>query len=182
MAIYTRVGDRGTTSLFGGDSGTRKDSPRISVLGTIDELNSQLGFVISILTSRAGKIKNVLCAIQQDLFEIAAEIGTPSGSKSPFTLANGYIKKLEKIIDELEGSLPALANFIFPGGSTPGAALHVARSVCRRAERDVVRLSREEHVNPEILRYLNRLSDCLFMLAREVNRAEGKKEDVWKGN
>lgn len=182
MAIYTRRGDRGTTSLFGGKSGTRKDSPRIAVLGTIDELNSQLGFVVSLVTRRAHrKTRSIILGIQQDLFEIAAEVGTPPAVKPPFTLTQASVKELEKIIDRLEGSLPALGNFIFPGGSTPGASLHVARSVCRRLEREVVHLARREKVNPEILRYLNRLSDCLFMLAREVNRVEKKPEEIWKG-
>lgn len=180
MAIYTRRGDRGKTSLFGGQYRARKDSPRIAALGTIDELNSQLGFAVSFLPRRSG-VKDIIVSIQKTLFEIAAEVGTPPRVKSPFVLTQSRVKELEKIIDELEGSLPALANFIFPGGSTPGAVLHISRSVCRRAEREVVRLARREKVNPEILRYLNRLSDCLFMLAREVNRVEGKKEEVWKG-
>lgn len=181
MAIYTRLGDRGQTRLFGKDkSATRKDSPRIAVLGTIDELNSQLGFAVSLLTRRS-RAKDIILSIQKDLFEIAAEVGTPTSAKTPFTLTQTRVKELEKIIDDLEGSLPALGNFIFPGGSTPGAALHVSRSVARRTERDVVHLARREKVNPEILRYLNRLSDCLFMLAREVNRVEKKPEEMWKG-
>lgn len=168
--------------MFGGKRGTRKDSPRIAVLGTIDELNSQLGFAVSLLTRRAHrKTRDIILRIQQDLFEIAAEIGTPSRVKPPFNLTGDRTKELEKIVDKLEGSLPALANFIFPGGSTPGASLHVSRSVCRRLEREVVRLAQKEYVNPEILRYLNRLSDCLFMLAREINRVEKKPEEVWKG-
>ncbi len=180
MAIYTRLGDRGKTSLFGGKSGTRKDSSRVTSLGTIDELNCQFGFVVSLISRHKG-VRDIIIRIQQDLFEIAAEIGTPPRVKPPFILTPSRVLALEKIIDELEGSLPALGNFIFPGGSTAGASLHVARSVCRRAERDVVHLARKEKINPEILRYLNRLSDCLFMLAREVNRLEGKKENVWKG-
>lgn len=180
MAIYTRRGDRGKTGLYGQKGRVRKDDQKIVALGDIDELNCQLGLVSSFLSYRSRGLVSVLRDLQQDLLEIGAEIASPR-TKSPFKLVSYKTKKLEKIIDKLEGNLPVLGNFILPGGSIPGAAIHVARSIARRAERDVVRLARKERVNPEILRYLNRLSDCLFMLAREVNRVEGKKEEVWKG-
>lgn len=179
MAVYTKKGDRGTTHLYGENSARPKSDQRINALGSIDELNSHLGFVSSNLSARGGKYKRVVTQIQRDLFEIAAVIASPSG-KPPFEIGLDRTRRLEKIIDELEGSLPALANFIFPGGSKSGAALHVARSVCRRAEREVVKLAKKEKIEPNILIYINRLSDTLFMMAREINRLEKKKEEIWK--
>lgn len=180
MAIYTRRGDRGTTSLYGQKGRVRKDDQKIVALGNIDELNCQIGWSLSFLSRESSGLANVLQDLQQDLLEIGAELASPR-TKSPFTLVSGKTKKLEKIIDKLEGNLPVLGNFILPGGSQAGAAIHVARSVARRAERDIVRLAQSVRVNSEILRYLNRLSDCLFMLAREVNRLEKRPEKVWKG-
>lgn len=180
MVIYTRRGDRGTTILYGQKGRVRKDSQKVVALGSIDELNCQIGWSLSFLTRKSKGLASILQDFQQDLLEIGAEIASPR-TKSPFILAFDKTKKLEKIIDKLEGNLPVLGNFILPGGSTAGASIHVARSIVRRAEREVVRLGRKEHVNPEILRYLNRLSDCLFMLAREVNRLEKRPEKVWKG-
>lgn len=179
MAVYTKKGDRGTTHLYGEKSARPKSDQRIIALGSIDELNSHLGFVSGNFTPRTRKYRKIIVAIQRDLFEIAACLASPSG-KPPFVISLDRTRRLEKLIDELEGSLPALANFIFPGGSKAGAALHVARSVCRRSERDVVRLNQKEKLEPNILIYINRLSDCLYMLAREVNRLEKKKEEIWK--
>lgn len=194
MSIYTKKGDQGTTVLLGGKRRVRKDSQRIIAYGTVDELQSQLGFVESLMKQRAparnafpptsvklrrdagGEIKR----IQQDLFEIEAELSTPGSRKPPVCLSERRVKELEKLIDELEGKLPVLANFIFPGGSPGGAALHVARTICRRAEREVVKLARRENVNENVIKYLNRLSDALFMLAREANRLEGNPEEIWK--
>lgn len=188
MAVYTKKGDRGHTSLYGEKRARPKSDQRIIALGSIDELNSQLGFVSSNLTPRRGawgqtrlaRIRAEIAHIQADLFEIAACLATPQGNKLPFEIGLDRVRYLEKLIDELEGSLPALANFIFPGGSKAGAALHVTRSVCRRAEREIVKLSQKEKVEPNILIYINRLSDAIFMLAREVNRLEKKKEEIWK--
>lgn len=180
MAIYTRFGDRGKTGLYGQKGRVHKDSQKIVALGDIDELNCQLGFVSSFLSRESKGLTSFLQDLQQDTLEIGAEIASPR-TESPFKLASYKTEKLEKIIDKLEGKLPVLGNFILPGGSPAGASLHVARSIARRAEREVVRLARKERVNPEILRYLNRLSDCLFMLAREVNRLEKTPERIWKG-
>lgn len=180
MVIYTRRGDRGKTGLYGQKGRVRKDDQRIVTLGSIDELNCQLGLVSSFLTGGSKGLTSFLQDLQQDLLEIGAEIASPR-TESPFKLASEKTKKLEKIIDKLEGDLPVLGNFILPGGSPAGSSLHVARSIARRTERDVVRLAQRERMNHEILRYLNRLSDCLFMLAREVNRLEKKPEEVWKG-
>jgi len=187
MAVYTKKGDKGKTSLYGEPRFRSKSDQRVIALGSIDELNSHLGFVSGNLTSRSGKYGRIITRIQRDIFEIASCLATPSGpdligagNKPPFEIGLDRVRRLEKIIDELEGSLPALANFIFPGGSRVGSALHVARSVCRRAEREVVKLDQKEKLEPNILIYINRLSDALFMIAREVNRLEKKKEEIWK--
>lgn len=182
MAIYTRRGDQGKTSLYSPHPGGNrkwKDDQRIVSIGTVDELNSQLGMVSSLLSGRAKEIKGIIGRIQQDLFEIGAELAVPC-DKPHFSVTLKKVRGMEGIIDDLEGKLPALGNFIFPGGSPSGAALHIARSVSRRAEREAVRLSRKEKVNPNILIYLNRLSDLLFMLARKINRLDKSPEEMWK--
>lgn len=178
MAIYTKRGDRGKTGLFKSKRQVRKDSQRITAVGALDELNSSLGLAASLL--RDTDTDRVVVDIQQDLFEIAAELATPNPRNSLFKCAPEKTRKLEGLIDELEGQLPVLANFVFPGGGAAGASLHMARSVARRAEREVVRLSRISRINPEILRYLNRLSDALFVLAREANRVNKSPEMVWR--
>lgn len=180
MAVYTKQGDKGLTSLYGENKKRAKDDLRIEAYGTVDELNSHLGSVISFLTPKTKKLQPHLSEIQKDLFEIASCLATPSRVDPPFSVGPDKTKSLEKIIDELEGSLPVLQNFIFPGGARAGANLHIARTVCRRAERRIVSLSKKEEVNSEILIYINRLSDCLFMIARWANKVEGKKEDIWK--
>lgn len=183
MAIYTRRGDQGKTSLYSPSLGGNrkwKDDQRIVSIGTVDELNSQLGMVSSLLSGRVKEVKGIIIRIQQDLFEIGAELAAPH-DKSHFSATLKKVREIEGIIDDLEGKLPVLGNFIFPGGTPPGAALHIARSVSRRAEREAVRLSRKEKVNPNILVYLNRLSDLLFMLARKVNQLEKTPEGEWKG-
>lgn len=179
MAIYTRRGDQGRTNLYEGKRRWKNDR-RVVALGAIDELNSQLGFVSSLLSRRTRKFKDIIHQVQQDLFEIASELAMPPPKKTRFLLGAKKIREIEGQIDYLEGELPVLANFIFPGGSPAGASLHVARSVCRRAEREVVALSREEKMNPNILVYLNRLSDLLFMLARKINRLHKTSEVQWK--
>ena len=180
MAIYTKTGDKGKTGLLGGTR-VEKTNQRVVAYGTVDELNSQIGLAISFSDKRTVKAKKLLVKIQQDLFEIASELATSTSVKPPFNLGLDRIRNLEKIIDGLEGSLPVLANFIFPGGSKMGAALHVTRSVCRRAEREIVKLAKKEKVNSNILVYVNRLSDFLFVLSREVNQLKGRKEEVWTG-
>lgn len=177
MAIYTKRGDRGKTSL---NSQERrwKDDQRIISIGSVDELNSHIGFVSSLLASRREEgVKKILRGLQRDLFEIGAELAS---SGSGFSLQLKKVRKIEKIIDDLEGELPALGNFIFPGGFPAGAALHIARSVSRRTEREVVRLGKKEEVNENIRFYLNRISDLLFMLARKVNLLHKTPEDDWK--
>lgn len=178
MAIYTKHGDRGRTSLYDGKRWW-KNNRRVVALGTVDELNSQLGFVSSVFSRRTRKLESIIHQIQQDLFEIASELAMPPFQKTRFLLGAKKVREIERQIDELEGELAVLSNFIFPGGSPAGAALHVARSVCRRTEREVVALSRKEKANPNILMYLNRLSDLLFMLARKINRLDKTPEEKW---
>lgn len=178
MSIYTKRGDWGKTSLYKTSRRASKDSPRIASVGSLDELDAVLGLAASLLGKKAEVIstKENLVKIQQDLFEIAAELATPKAKDSPFVCSGEKTRRLETLIDSLERKLPVLSGFIFPGGVPSGAALHLARSVCRRAEREVVAFSRSSYINPEILKYLNRLSDALFMLAREVNRLEKSPE------
>lgn len=180
MAIYTKKGDEGLTSLYGEDKKRRKDDLRVEAYGTVDELNSHLGGVISLLTPDTKRLRSHLLEIQKDLFEIASCLATPRRAEPPFSVGSDKTKRLEKLIDELEGTLPVLQNFIFPGGSKAGAALHVARTVARRAERATVSLANKEEVNPQILVYINRLSDCLFMMARFANKLDKKPEEIWK--
>lgn len=158
-----------------------KNNQRVVAYGTVDELNSQLGFAESLLSKKQKKFSKIIFEIQTDLWEIEAELATSKLQKSPFVCQEERVKRLERTIDKLEEKLPPLQNFIFPGGSQAGSSLHVARTICRRAEREVVALSKKEKVNPNILSYLNRLSDLLFVLARSVNKAVGAKETKWKG-
>jgi cob(I)alamin adenosyltransferase len=179
--IYTKTGDDGTTGLFGGER-VAKDAPRIESYGIVDELNSLLGVV------RTHRLRveddDLLGTIQEDLFVLGADLATPHGKEGKnFSIprvTSSSIECLERAIDRLEEDLPPLKNFILPGGSPPGAMLHLARTVCRRAERAVVSLMHEEPETVELpLIYLNRLSDLLFVLARSVNHAEGFAEHPW---
>lgn len=180
MAIYTKKGDFGTTSLFGAKARIKKYDLRISSYGTVDELNSQIGVSVAFLKGGLKEVAGWLKEIQEDLFEIASELATDPKAKPVVKFDGKRIKELEKIMDELEGKLPPLQNFIFPGGSRPGALLHSARTVCRRAEREIVRLSDKEKINPNILIYMNRLSDVLFVMAREVNHRQKSPEEIWR--
>lgn len=188
MKIYTKTGDGGQTSLFGGKR-VGKDSIRVEAYGTVDELNSAIGVVIAqirnpTLRLRSGQeseIRNNLLKIQNDLFTIGSILATPKTipyNLKPKTLKN-RVSHFEQLIDLLTSKLPALSSFILPGGGKTGAALHLARTVCRRAERRVVALAEKEKVAAEIIIYLNRLSDLLFTMARFVNSKEKKKEIIW---
>lgn len=199
MAIYTKKGDKGETSLYGGTPVSKSDQ-RIRSIGTIDELSSQLGVVSSLLSRRAGRwlgepfgservsgpeanqggdLRRIK-QIQQDLFEIASELAQEA-QKPPFKFARAKIVRLERLIDKFWSKLPPLGYFIYPGGTQVSAQLHVARSVARRAEREVVELVASFVVNPNILAYLNRLSDFLFTLALWVNRQARVEEKIWPG-
>jgi cob(I)alamin adenosyltransferase len=169
---HTRTGDDGSTGLFCGRR-VRKDSLCIEAFGTLDELNSALGLARSLAPRRLGV---VLDPIQHDLFRLGAELASPG--KAPASIAPTRIKALEHWIDEMESSLPALKTFILPGGTRPAAAVHLARTICRRAERLCVALARKEKIGALVVPYLNRLGDALFVLARWVNQQEGGKETL----
>ncbi len=178
--IYTKTGDDGTTGLFGGRR-VAKDSHRIQSYGTVDELNSVVGLARA--HGMGAEHDALLAMVQEQLFVLGADLATPIGSGKNFPLPRVTpedIECLERAIDQLEETLPALKNFILPGGTAAGAALHLARTVCRRGERLVVMLMHEE---PEVgtlpVMYLNRLSDMLFVLARAVNHAAGVPEHPW---
>jgi cob(I)alamin adenosyltransferase len=180
--IYTRSGDAGETSLFGGGR-VPKDHPRVEAYGAVDELNSALGVAVSLLRRR--RVARALEEIQNELFNIGSELASETGGKAAtvgrlFTDAEAKIATLESLTDKYDARLPPLTTFILPSGTQAGAMLHLCRTVCRRAERAAVRLAREEPVNPEVTRYLNRLSDLLFVLARYVNKAAGRPETEWR--
>ena len=181
--LYTRSGDTGTTMLFGGGR-TPKDHPRVEAYGTVDELNSTLGVALSFLPAR-GAIPKALRGVQNELFNIGSELASRTKGKAAekarlFLEADAKIATLEQLIDEYDAKVSPLRTFILPSGSQAGALLHLCRTVCRRAERAAVRLSRAEPVNPAVLTYLNRLSDLLFVLARYVNKAARKPEIPWR--
>jgi cob(I)alamin adenosyltransferase len=171
--IYTRTGDKGTTGL--GD-GTRvdKDSLRVEAYGTVDELNSLVGLLVSYQVPDV--IAGQLTDIEHDLFDIGGELSIPGHR----VVTDKQVQRLEEFLDTLNADLEPLEEFILPGGTTSAAVCHLARTVCRRAERRIVTLAREETVNSASLRYLNRLSDLLFVLARSLNRAAGVKDVLWK--
>mgnify|MGYP001121411428 CR=1 FL=1 len=177
--IYTRTGDKGETSLISGQR-VKKSDWRVAVLGELDELNSSIGVAISFLSLE--EIQAVLNRIQNELFTVGAEIATKNHSGKPtnFSITEESVKRLEEQIDKFSEGLAPLKDFILPGGSQPSAFLHLARSICRRAERALVILAEKEHVRDVLLKYLNRLSDLLFVLARLVNQELGVTEEIWR--
>ena len=179
--IYTKKGDRGETALIFGER-VSKDHPRVNAYGTIDELNAALGLAASFIKNR--RVTNILQEIQNELFNIGAELASPrqlkKNTKEYYLLQESKISKLETIIDLYDEKLPTLRTFILPTGVRGAAALHVARTVCRRAERAVVAIAKAEKINPNIIAYLNRLSDLLFVLARYLNKQSGTKDIHWK--
>ena len=178
--IYTRTGDRGDTGLFGGGR-VRKDDPRVEAYGTVDELNALVGLAAAVADD--AQIKGWLGAIQSELFVLGAELATPDPArvkKQIVPLDESTIARWESVIDEIAAELPPLQHFVLPGGHPAAAHLHVARTVCRRAERRLLTLARTANVRPECVAYLNRLSDLLFMLARLVNHRESTAEPIWE--
>jgi len=171
--IYTRSGDDGTTGLAGGSRLT-KDHARIDTIGSVDELNSFIGLLRAQTLPEA--IDRPLEAVQHRLFDLGGELAMPGTE----VIGDPRVIDLEKTLDRFNADLPPLEEFILPGGSEAAARCHVARAVCRRAERDLVRLSRLEPVNSASSRYLNRLSDLLFVLARVLARRDGGEEVIWK--
>ncbi len=181
MKIYTKTGDRGETGLFGGKR-VKKSESRVEAYGGVDELSAHLGWAGSLLAHLP--LDKEIRAIQADLFNLGASLATdPGGAAVPSSAAIGEteVRRLEALIDEREAELQPLKHFILPGGAPGAAALQVCRTVCRRAERAVVRLSLSEPVDPRAIVYLNRLSDLLFVLARWVNAREKISEPIWKG-
>lgn len=187
MKIYTRTGDAGDTSLLGGTRVSKAD-PRVDAYGEVDELNAWLGLVRAAgglgdprAGEGAGEIDAALQHIQRDLFAIGARLADPAGAvvarAEKTTVADREIERLEALIDRFEAELPPLRRFILAGGAPAGASLHVARTVCRRAERRIVSL--DPPADPDIVRYVNRLSDLLFVLARAVNHHAGAAETEW---
>lgn len=170
-SLYTRTGDSGETSLFGGKR-VSKSSPRIEALGCVDELNAALGVALS---NCSFATKKILLEIQNDLFTIGAAL---ANSKQTLKLTK-RVGELEKLIDQTDQALPELHNFILPSGTKGASSLHWARSVCRKAERQLVKLSLEEKLEPTIGHYFNRVSDLLFALARAEND-QGKNDIIWK--
>lgn len=178
MKIYTRNGDRGETSLFGGGR-LPKDALRIETYGTVDELNSALGIARAWRPQK--ELDLVLARIQNELFTLGADLATPEDKLSGNVqrIRQDHITALEQFIDSVDGRLKPLSSFVLPGGSHVAAQLHLARTICRRAERLVVKLSREEKIGPSCLVYLNRLSDLLFVLARFANQLDRIEETLW---
>ena len=170
--IYTRTGDDGTTGLGTGDR-VAKDSLRVEAYGTVDETNSHVGVILSYEPPE--KIRELFIDVQHDLFDVGGELATPGMN----VLRDGAVQRLESALDEINEDLPALKDFILPGGGPLASHCHVARTVCRRAERTLVSLAREEPVRDELSQYLNRLSDLLFVAARALARASGHGEVLW---
>lgn len=183
MKIYTKTGDEGTTALYGGER-VPKDARRVEAYGTVDEANALLGVARSQLDEvpKRGELDVLLDELQRTLFDVGADLATPEGSRyrqniAPLEAAD--VARLEAEIDRLEAELPPLHAFILPGGHPAAASLHLARGVVRRAERRVVELSHDEAVNVQVLAYLNRLSDLLFVLARTINARSSTAETPW---
>lgn len=181
--LYTRTGDAGKTALFGGKR-VPKDHQRVAAYGTIDELNAVLGVAVSFV--RQKRLIKQLQTVQNELFDIGAELASDrpvrraAKRKDAFQLDDTRTAWLERLIDDYDARVPPLRTFVLPAGSRAAAFLHHARTVCRRAEREVVTLARKERVNPAILTYLNRLNDLLFVLARYANKAARRKELLWR--
>lgn len=181
MKIYTRTGDQGDTGLFGGGR-VPKNHPRVAAYGDVDELNSALGVVRA--TPPADWFEPLLESIQRDLFSIGGQLATPDPAAVAKALAKAKlsgerVSEFERLIDEADAELPPLRTFILPAGTTKAATLHLARTVCRRAERSVVALAQDSPVPELFVAYLNRLSDLLFTLARLANHRAGVADVTW---
>jgi cob(I)alamin adenosyltransferase len=183
--VYTRTGDAGETALVGGGR-VAKDSPRIVAYGAIDELNSALGVVRAVAAGKDGRplsrLVEILKRLQNELFDLGSELATPPDAEyeGMWRVSSAEVEALERTIDECQKSLAPLKSFVLPGGGPLGAFLHQARTVCRRAEIEILRLSRVEPVSAEVARYVNRLSDLLFVLARWIARETGEAEPLWE--
>ena len=178
MKIYTRTGDDGSTGLLGG-SRVSKKSARIQAIGDVDELNASLGWALT--CAHAGELKDELSLIQNLLFDLGAELASPAdGRIQSRTLTERHSAALERSMDRMTESLPPLKQFILPGGTELASRLHLARAICRRSERSVLQLHQEESQRAELLVFLNRLSDWLFLAARTANASEGVLDIAWQ--
>ncbi|HET9506358.1 MAG TPA: cob(I)yrinic acid a,c-diamide adenosyltransferase [Gaiellaceae bacterium] len=175
--IYTRGGDAGETSLGDGSRVSKLDC-RIGAFGTVDELNSALGVVLA--GELPEELRRPLTLVQNELFDVGADLSVPWGVTDRLRVEQGMVDRLEELCDRFNAGLPELRSFVLPGGSEAAARLHVARTLCRRAERDVLQGAQEVELNPLVLVYLNRLSDLLFVLARAANAAAGRDEPLWR--
>jgi cob(I)alamin adenosyltransferase len=173
--IYTRGGDQGETSLGDGSRVSKLDC-RIGAFGTVDELNSALGLVLA--GDVPERLRRPLVVIQNELFDVGADLSVPWGVTDRLRVEQPMIDRLEQLCDEFNADLPELRSFVLPGGTETAARLHVARTICRRAEREVLLGAQEVELNPLVLAYLNRLSDLLFILARAANA--GGEEPLWR--
>jgi cob(I)alamin adenosyltransferase len=171
--IYTRTGDGGTTGLASG-SRVAKDAPRIEVIGAVDELNSALGALLAETLPDA--VRACLDDVQHDLFDLGGELSVPGHP----IMTKSHVERLERELDRFNAGLPPLKDFILPGGARAAALAHVARAVCRRAERRLITLARKQKIAPPLRSYLNRLSDLLFVIARVLNRAAGRPDVQWQ--
>ncbi len=186
MKIYTKTGDSGETGLFGGSRVSKAD-PRVAAYGDVDELNAWLGLARASLANvpEAAELESMLVHIQRDLFALGSRLADPghkiAGRVTKATIGASDIARLEGWIDQLEAHLPALTKFILPGGGAAGASLHVGRTICRRAERAMVALLHNDSAafESDLLVYVNRLSDLLFVMARSANRRAGTQEIEW---
>lgn len=181
MKIYTKTGDAGETGLFGG-ARVSKASLRVEAYGEVDELNSAIGWARVAVSSP--DLDALLNQIQNDLFEVGAELGSTAERKQKSAMPlieEARVHALERAIDKYEEGPPPLTSFVLPGGSEQAARFHLTRCICRRAERSIVALEAEDTVRGEVLRYVNRLSDLLFILARHANHVTGVEDIPWKG-
>lgn len=185
--VYTRTGDKGDTALVGGKR-VAKDSPRIEAYGTLDELNSVVGLarVFNAESLDAGAahrfLDDVLRHLQDELFDLGGELATPTESfqEGMYRVGAEQVERLEKWIDRCQKDLEPLKSFILPGGGRIGGYLHQCRTVCRRAEREILRLSRREEINRHVFEYVNRLSDLFFVLSRWIAKQTGEPEYLWQ--
>jgi len=172
--IYTRTGDDGTTGLGNGER-VPKEHPRVEAYGTVDELNSAIGVLLA-EPALPAEVSPMLRSMQHRLFDLGGELSVPGRS----VIDELAVAELEQHLDALNAGLPPLRDFVLPGGSPAAAACHLARAICRRAERRAWALSRQSEVNPQALRYLNRVSDLLFVMARVICRHQGGREVIWE--
>jgi cob(I)alamin adenosyltransferase len=176
MKLYTKQGDDGSTGLIGGTR-VPKNDPRVATYGDVDETNAAIGAVIAGCGDE--ETAATLRCIQAELFILGSQLATPAGDQPKFLIDESHVKQLEQWIDAASAEVSALRNFVLPGGSATAAGLHVARTVCRRAERAVVALAQQQPVEPHAMVYLNRLSDLLFALARQANGRAGAEDIPW---